>query len=285
MTATPPIAANLGDDFLSAALPSHFVERRLSVPIPALDQWQIEAVDSQAKGILMLCGRQTGKSTAAAVIAIHAATLWPGELVLMVSPTQRQSSELFRKSMVLLDALDGAPETDRRTQTEVVLANGSSIVSLPGSNPDKIRGFSRPSLIIEDEAAFVRDETFVTSSPMLATIAHGRHILMTTPYGKRGHFYEQWTSGDPYWQRIEVRSSMCPRIGTDFLERERRKLSDRAYRQEYECEFLESAISVFPADWIERLVDDDERHGVVLPDEVTVGQVRAVDPGPWAALG
>jgi hypothetical protein len=198
----------------------------------------------------------------------------------------RQSSELFRKTMVLFDALRVPVQHVQRTMTQIKLPTGSSIHSLPGAHPDAIRGFSAPDLILEDEAAFVDDRTFIASRPMLATNPGGRHILLTTPFGQRGHFHDLWSRQDPAWARLMIRSEDCPRIARDFLDGERRTLSDRAYRQEYECEFLESASSVFPADWVERLVDEDARHGELMPDEVLAGEALAVvDPGPWAGLG
>jgi hypothetical protein len=121
---------------------------------------------------------------------------------------------------------------------------------------------------------------------MLATNPTGRHILMTTPFGRRGHFHDLWNSKDPAWARLMIRSEDCPRISRDFLDGERRTLSERAYRQEYECEFLESASAVFPADWVERLVDNDARHGDLMPEDVLTGEaLTVIDPGPWAGLG
>ncbi len=244
--------------------PVFFQQQKLIRVLPGLDDWQAQACKIRSPGLLLLCGRQTGKSTFASVMALWKVMTEPDTLVLLISPTLRQSSELFRKTMVLYDALD-QPKPPKRSQTELWLPNGSKIFSLPGANPDAIRGFSAPDLIIEDESAFVNDRTFVASRPMLATNARGRHILLTTPYGKRGHFHELWTSGDPEWQCFKIKSKDCERIATSFLESERRVLSDRAFRQEYECEFLEAANAVFPADLIERLMDDDER--------------RTMDPG------
>ena len=193
--------------------------------------------------------------------------------------------------MVMFDAMDDKPEIIGRTKTEIHLKNGSKIFSLPGANPDAIRGYSAPDLIIEDEAAFVNDRTFVASRPMLATNERGRHILLTTPYGRRGHFYDRWTSDDPDWHRFTIKSEQCERISTKFLEGERRVLSNRAYRQEYECEFLEAANAVFPADLIERLTDNEERR-VRMPDEtdgtdavdehVKGMKSLMVDPGAFA---
>jgi phage terminase large subunit-like protein len=47
--------------------------------------------------LLLNCCRQSGKSTIAALLALHRAVFYPDGLILLVSPSLRQSSELFRK--------------------------------------------------------------------------------------------------------------------------------------------------------------------------------------------
>jgi len=179
---------------------------------------------------------------------------------------------------------------ERKTGTQLELTNGAKIYSLPGANPDTIRGYSAPDLIIEDESAFVADRTFVASRPMLATNPYATHILLTTPYGRRGHFYDRWRAKNPDWARFMIRSEDCPRISEKFLDGEKLVLSDRSYRQEYRCEFLEAATAVFPSDLIERLVDDNARH-TETPDEIVPGivaptlQTLATGSGPWGDLG
>jgi hypothetical protein len=72
------------------------------------DPWQARLVRSRARRMLILCGRQTGKSTTGAALALRTALLRPGSLTLLLSPTQRQSAELFRK-MTALDRALGRP--------------------------------------------------------------------------------------------------------------------------------------------------------------------------------
>jgi hypothetical protein len=48
------------------------------------------------------------------------------------------------------------------------LANGARLVSLPG-DPDTLRGYSAPKLIIKDEAALVSDAMQAALDPMLAS--------------------------------------------------------------------------------------------------------------------
>jgi len=51
-----------------------------------------------------------------------------------------------------------------------------------------VRGYSASALIIEDETAFVSDETFDALTPMLAASPNGRIVLMSMPYIAAGHF-------------------------------------------------------------------------------------------------
>ena len=122
------------------------------------------------------------------------------------------------------------------------LANGSRIEALPGTEKT-IRGFSGVDLLLVDEASRVADELYYAVRPMLA-VSGGRLMMLTTPYGRRGVFFEEWTSGEG-WKRYEVPASQCPRIPASFLEEERRALPRRDYRQEYECSFEETDDQVF----------------------------------------
>ena len=63
------------------------------------DPWQIELLRSTADWMLLNCSRQAGKSTMAATIAVHTALFEPSSLVLLLSPSLRQSQELFMKAL------------------------------------------------------------------------------------------------------------------------------------------------------------------------------------------
>jgi hypothetical protein len=214
------------------------------------DPWQARVLRSAGRRLILNCARQTGKSTVAAALALHTALYRPASLILLVSPSQRQSTELYRKVHAL-----GAPNAGSAlalvedTRLACVLPNGSRIVSLPSSEAT-IRGYSGATLIIEDEASRVSDDLYRAIRPMLATTA-GRLILMSTPYGKRGHFWEVWANGGPEWERISVPAHACPRISPAFLEEERAGLGPWWYAQEYDCEFVDAATSAFTWDTVQ----------------------------------
>ena len=89
---------------------------------------------------------------------------------------------------------------DGDNEMSLALPNGSRIVGLPG-NEATIRGFSAVRLLLVDEASRVEDEMYLAVRPMLA-VSDGALWLMSTPFGKRGFFYETWAHGGPEWERV-----------------------------------------------------------------------------------
>ena len=111
------------------------------------------------------------------------------------------------------------------------------------------------STLLVDEASRVDDALYFAVRPMLA-VSGGSLLMLSSPNGKRGVFYEEWTGGQR-WQRYEVPASECPRISEAFLEEERRALPSWVYRQEYECSLEETEDAVFTTDMIDRAVTSE----------------------------
>jgi hypothetical protein len=218
------------------------------------DPWQVKLLTSTSRKMLLNCSRQSGKSTITAIAALHEALYAAPAMIIMVSPSQPQSTELFKKVQNFWRQLPGAPTATQESLTRMELSNGSRIISLPGSDKT-VRGYSGVTLCIMDEASRVEDELLAAVRPMLATTS-GKFYALSTPAGKRGWWYEQWISGDG-WERIEVRGADCPRITPAFLEEERKALGPLRFAQEYECSFNEDSLSVFGADLIKKVFRDD----------------------------
>jgi phage terminase large subunit-like protein len=218
------------------------------------DPWQEDLLRSESERILLNCSRQSGKSTMSAVIALHRALYHPGSLVLCLAPALRQSQELFGKIAGFYRDLGRpvAPQGERKLSLE--LENDSRIITLPGSEKT-IRGFSGAALLLVDEASRVDDGLYYAIRPMLA-VSGGSLMMLSTPYGKRGVFFEEWTSGREL-ERYEVPARECPRISEDFLEEERSALPPWVFRQEYECSFEETEDQVFSAEMVERAVTSE----------------------------
>ena len=218
------------------------------------DRWQEDLLRSSSDRIILNCSRQSGKSTMAAVLALHQALYHPQSLILCLAPALRQSQELFAKIAGFYRDLGRpvSPIGERKLSLE--LENGSRIITLPGTEKT-IRGFSGVSLLIVDEAARVEDELYFAVRPMLA-VSGGALIMLSTPYGQRGIFYEEWTHGDSReWQRFRVSAEQVPRISPEFLSEERRALGSRWFEQEYMCTFGELEGAVFSRECIDRMFD------------------------------
>lgn len=160
----------------------------------APDDWQKRVLHSQADKMLLLASRQAGKSSVAAALAMRTALLVPKAPVLVLSPTLRQSGELFRKILDLYAALGRPVPLVSASALKLELANGSRVVSLPGTE-STVRGFSGVALLIIDEAARVSDALYCAVRPMLA-VSKGRLVALSTPFGKRGWFHDAWYSDE-----------------------------------------------------------------------------------------
>src|SRR5262249_44841310 len=158
----------------------------------------------------------------------------------LVSPSQRQSPELFAKVIDFLRVLEPVEQLDEDNKLSATLRNRSRIVSLPG-DPKTVRGFSGPALVIEDEAGYVGDEMVAALRAMLA-VGRGRLILMGTPAGRRGHFYEACT-GRADWERVFLTAKDCPRISEEFLAQELAALGPLMFAQEYQGQFIDAGTS------------------------------------------
>jgi Terminase large subunit, T4likevirus-type, N-terminal len=215
------------------------------------DPWQATLLRERPRRSLLLCSRQSGKSTVTALTALDTAIYQAPALVLLVSPSQRQSAELFRTVMLFHSKLSGAPPLSKESVLRAEFASGSRILALPGTERT-IRGYAKADLVMIDKAARVEDELLAAVRPMLATsTGGGRLIALTTPAGKRGWFFDAWTGTDD-WHRTKVSAADCPRITKEFLDEELRELGQQRFSEEYGLEFLDPDEAVFPTHIIDQ---------------------------------
>ena len=219
-----------------------------------LDPWQARVLGGAHQQAILNCSRQSGKSTIAAILGLHETLFKPGSLTLLVSPTLRQSSELFRKVVELRDSLPWTVPLLEDNRLSMRVARGGRIVSLPGSERT-IRGHSAVTLLVEDEASRVEDVLHYSVMPMLA-VTQGRLLLMSTPWTKHGVFYDIWHNAEG-WHRERVTVHDVPRISPEWVADQRRNMPDMWFRCEFLCEFLDSADSVFAHEHIEAALTND----------------------------
>src|SRR5262249_59012181 len=116
------------------------------------DDVQMKVLTATSRKVLLNCCRQWGKSTTTALIALHEALYCAPAMIILVSPSQPQSTELFKKIHDFWERLPGAPEANQESLTRMELNNGSRIISLPGAEKTT-RGYSAATLVVMDEAS------------------------------------------------------------------------------------------------------------------------------------
>jgi hypothetical protein len=216
-----------------------------------LDPWQQKVLDCP-DNIALRSGRQAGKSTVISIKGGSYATKHPNKHVLIIASVERQAQLLFEKVMDYLvnhhkKMIKGGK--DKPTKSKVCLTNGSVIRCLPtGLSGYGIRGYT-VDLLIADEAAFIPEEVWTAVTPMLA-VSKGKIILLSTPFGKGGYFYDCFQ--DPSFKTFHVSSEDCPRVDKEYLEQQKKRMTNLAYAQEYLGEFIDELMQFFPTKLIKK---------------------------------
>ena len=251
-----------------ASLPHDPLEfaRRAGFPDPY--PWQEKLLRWTGKNLLLNVTRQGGKSSGVGIYCMNHAYTRQDALVSIFSPTDRQSGELFIKIKKWMHYLE--IETKKENESEIVLPNGSRILSLPGTEAT-VRSLSGVTLRVLDEASRIKDDLYFATNPMVA-VSGGQTIMASTPFTKRGVFYQEWTTGIN-WDRIEVPATEIPTFAPEFLESELHAMGEWWFKQEYMCQFMDPIANVFSDAIIQDAVS-----GQVTPLFPNVGFDR-IDPG------
>jgi hypothetical protein len=229
---------------------SDWVIRNLQL-IP--DKLQTEVLDANHNRLILLCSRQWGKSTIIAAKALHHALTAKGAFILVVSACKRQSIEFVLKfNEFATQALGKAPKRDGESYR---LPNGARIIPLPHS-PEKVRGYSAPTLVVIDEAAFVKDACYEAITPALAT-SNGALWLLSTANEQKGFFHQAWVTNAKDWKLVKATANDCPRISKQFLVGERTAKGEATYMREYFCEFRAGRTQFVDESYLDAMEDGD----------------------------
>ena len=224
-------------------------------PWLTLDKWQKDYIQAEGNCFL-LCGRQSGKTTAMSIKFGDRAVNNPKSIIGMFAYTEKQAYNLFFKTLMYLRAVHPnmliMKGSKKPTKHVIHLKNGSMImchaVGLDGAG---IRTFTLTDLVI-DEAAPMNREVFTSLTPMLS-VTKGSMDISSTPKGRHGYFYEcsdQCPKVRKNFTRFYINGEDCPRHDKDFLEDEKASMTKLEYAQEYVAEFLDEIKQFFPDELI-----------------------------------
>ena len=213
-------------------------------PWLSLDQWQKDYINEK-RNCFLLCGRQSGKTTAASIKFGKRAVENPNHTILMIAFTEKQAYNLFIKTLVYLEQVYPmmiCKGKKKPTQHIINLKNGSKIMChAAGQTGLGLVGYTVNSLVV-DEAAAMNREIFILLTPTLS-VTKGTIDLLSTPRGKEGYFYECSLRDD--FKKFYVSAEDCPRHDKAFLDAEKSRMSQLEYAQEYLAMFLDDLKRLF----------------------------------------
>lgn len=248
--------------------------------------WQRDVVQSNSRRKIINGARQSGKSTIVSAMPCHAARFIPRSLNIIMAPTEAQSVEDMIKVYDFIAHDRRYPKIIRKSDALIQLDNGSRILVVVATDRSA-RGYSKPRTIVMDEASRIPDVVYKSGvRPMLTDNGDCELLLISTPFGREGFFFESWTSQTGIWTKFEVRSPydtdpidqwhLAPAISEYEFADKRKAHGIRAYysprhfsleeqeenlqtmgilqyRQEYCCEFVETNAAVFTYEDLDRM--------------------------------
>lgn len=135
-----------------------------------------------------------------------------------------------------------------KNETELLIefVNGSLYYLKGADKPERLLG-AGPFGVVHDEFQDMKVETWTRITQPIIRANGGWAWFIGTPKGKN-HLFDlhQYAKGDdPEWETWLLKASTSGIIAQDQLKKARLTTPEALYNQEYECEFLEGADSVF----------------------------------------
>lgn len=284
-------------DELACALSIPYYLRRLGF---APFAWQEAVAQSPAKRKLLLCSRQAGKSTIVSAIPCHRAKYFPGSLSIVIAPSEKQAGEDMVKIKGFIGHDPTYPKLKRNATDSIELVTGSRIFVVAATD-SAARGYSRPRVVLLDEASRIDDQVYKSGVvPMLNNSPSSELIMLSTPYGRMGFFYETWLAENRYekyfvktpwvpdlsgrtpvlvpapeseeefaarWAEKDVKACYSPNhMDWTYQQGNLDDVGEKQYRQEFCCEFVEQDGQVFADSDIDRIF----RESLIRPTSTNV---------------
>src|SRR5262245_59612170 len=202
---------------------------------------------------VVACGVRWGKTVCAAMEGL-AAAMQPnqsGSIGWVVGPTYDLADRVFLEIRVralekLQPYIVAVKESERRILLRNLAGGISEIRAKSADSEVSLLGEGLNWVII-DEASRLKPRIWQSHLSQRLIDKRGWALLISTPKGK-GYYYDLFRRGkgaDPDWRSWNSPSWTNPLLDRDLIERERARLPQRVFRQEYGAEFIEGSGAVF----------------------------------------
>lgn len=256
-------------DKLTAKLPEKYGFTKLN---PS-QQGMVDGLDKYRNWV-HISARRTGKSSAAAVIAL-AKLLEPNQQVIVVAPDYNLSSIIWDYTTELIEAFNIETKRFNLKDRVVKLINDSTLRLLSANNRGSLVGRAA-NLIIVDEAALIDDDEYFTRDlrPALSTFPDSRVLFISTPRGTENYLYRYFMRGGdksfPEWGSAIYDWTANPRLQEEDILEAKRAMSTALFRQEYYCEWATFEGQIY------ELKDDKHLTSLVTEDAAFI--IKPKDP-------
>lgn len=163
-----------------------------------------------------------------------------------VSMTYAQANKVFKEILNGISS-SGVIRSYNRKENSIILINGSEIFFKSYQNADAIRGYSFDLLII-DEASYIKEDDWNGCFRPTLNVRGKKCILCSTPRGKN-FFYNLYQLGqqedNKHYASYTATWRDNPFSNVDEIQAAREVLPEKIYQSEYECKFVDGAMSVF----------------------------------------
>jgi hypothetical protein len=209
--------------------------------------YQGEILRNERQNKILVLPRRHGKTTLAIAKLVMEAIIHPNSVYHYVFPYYRQAKEAVWIAPNMIAQLVPPEAISKKTEQPMILYfhNGSQIHIKGADSPDSLRSLECNGVIFDEPAQIkpaIFDEIYY---PILAANG-GWSWYVGTPKGKNA-FYQKYISAkkDPKWQVVHLKGSEAGLFTVDQLNVIRSEMTQRAFQQEIECDFLDDGGALF----------------------------------------
>jgi len=206
---------------------------------------------------IVVKSRQLGLSTLVAAHAVWMAIFQKEKNILIIATKLSVAQNFINKAKTMIKALPSwmlLADIVEDNKQKIKFSHGSEIKAVPTSE-DAGRSEAL-SLLIVDEAAFVRnfDTIWTGIYPTIST--GGRVIILSTPNGVGGQYHKLYVDAEAglnEFNPINLPWSVHPERDNDWFEKTTKNLNKRQIAQEFLCDFAISGDTFLDLNSIEWL--------------------------------
>jgi hypothetical protein len=211
---------------------------------------------------IVLKARQLGMSTLVAAYAVWMALFQREKSILIIATKLSVAQNFITKVKSMIRSLPKwimLPEIVANNKQMVQFSHGSQIKAIPTSE-DAGRSEAL-SLLIVDEAAFVRnfDTIWTGIYPTIST--GGRVIILSTPNGVGGQYYKLYTDAEAglnEFNAMKIPWEVHPERDSEWFTKTTANMSKRQIAQEYLCDFTtsgETFMGQADLEWVKSMIE------------------------------